>query len=261
MYRLADLGLTRGHVQDARQLAQQAVDAYHATQGSYQYLTAAMLDLGEVLEAQGDLAGARSQFEQSLAIAKKIGALANAAESQEELARLAIGEGHPEQAEASLHGAIAEFEKEKSDPDSSSAYTLLSRALLMQGKLDDARTTAQRATELSLTSSDPALKISAEIQQGRLDAARAETDRKRLAVPRRFQAVIATAHRLGYYTLECEARLALGELEVKLNPSSGRKYLTALAVETRRSGLELLARHAEAAIPSGTAIAENRSGR
>jgi eukaryotic-like serine/threonine-protein kinase len=261
LYRLADLDLSRGRVQDARRLAQQAVDAFQATQGSYQYLTAAMLDLGEVLEAQGDLSGARSQFEQSLAIAQKIGALVNVAESQEELARLAIQEGHPEQADASLHSAIAEFEKEKSDPDSSSAYTLLSLALLMEGKLGEASTAAQRGAELSLTSSDPALKLPAEIQQTRVAAASAETDKKRLAAARRLQSVVATANRLGYYKLECEARLALGELELKINSAAAHKHLKVLASETRSRGFELLARQAEGAVSSGTAVADNRSGR
>jgi eukaryotic-like serine/threonine-protein kinase len=262
LYRLADLDLARGRVQDARRLAKQAVDAFQATQGSYQYLTAAMLDLGEVLEAQGDLAGARSQFERSLSLAQNIGALVNAAESQEELSHLAIEENHPEQAEGLLRSAIAEFEKEKSDPNSSSAYTLLSRSLLMQGKFDEARTTAQRGAELSLTSSDPALKLPAEIQQARVEAAGAETDKKRLeAALRRLRSVIVDANRLGYYKLECEARLALAELELKINSSAGRKHLTTLATEARGSGLELLARHAERAISSGTAVAENRSGR
>jgi len=259
--RVADLDLTRGRVQDARRLAQQAVDTYQATQGSYQYLTAAMLDLGEVLEAQGDLSGARSQFEQSLAIAQKIGASVNAAECQEKIARLAIEEGHPEQAAATLHSAIAEFEKEKSDPDSSSAYTLLSLALLMEGKFDEARTAAQRGAELSLTSSDPALKLPAEIQQSRVEAASAETDTKRLAAARRLQSVIATANRLGYYKLECEARLALGELELKINPAAAHKHLKVLASETRSRGFEFLARQAEGAASSGTAVAESRSDR
>jgi DNA-binding winged helix-turn-helix (wHTH) protein/tetratricopeptide (TPR) repeat protein/TolB-like protein len=262
LYRLADLDLTRGRVQDARQLAQQSVDAFLATQGSYQYLTAAMLDLGEVLEAQGDLTAARSQFEQSLTIAQKIGALVNAAESQEELAHVAIEENHPEQAEVSLRSAIAEFEKEKSDPQASSAYTLLSRALLMQGKVGEARIAAQRGAELGLTSSDPALKILAEIQQVRVEAASAEIDKKRLeAVLARLQSVITTANRLGYYNLECEARLALGELERQTNPSLAQRHLKALASETHNRGFELLSRKAEGAMSSGTAVAENRSGR
>jgi DNA-binding winged helix-turn-helix (wHTH) protein/tetratricopeptide (TPR) repeat protein len=261
LYRLADLDLTRGRVQDARRLAQQAVEGYQATQGAYQYLTAAMRELGEVMEAQGDLAGARSQFEQSLAIAQKIGAAVNAAESQEALARLAIEEGHPAQAEASLHGAIAEFEKEKSDPDSSSAYTLSSRAFLMQGKLDEARRAAQRGAELGLTSSNPALKLPAAIQQARVEAASAESDKQRLEASRRLQAVIASANRLGYYKLECEARLALGELEMKISPSLGQRRLKALASESRSRGLELVARQAAGAMSSGAAVAENRSGR
>ena len=262
LYRIADLDLTRGRVQDARRLAQQAVDDYQATQGAYQYLAAAMRDLGEVLEAQGDVTAARAQFEQSLAIAQKIGASVNAAVSQEELARLAIEENHPEQAEASLHEAIAEFEKEKSDPDSSSAYTLLSRALLMQGKFEEARKASQRGAELSLTSSGPALKLPAEIQQARVDAASAGNDKKRVeAALGRLQAVITTANRLGYYKLECEARLALGELEVKTNSSLGQRHLKGLASETRSRGFEFLARQAETAMSSGTAVAENRSGR
>lgn len=262
LYRLADLDLTRGQVQDARRLAQQAVDGYQATQGSYQYLTAAMRDLGEVLEAQGDLSGARSQFEQSLAIAQKIGAVVNAAESQEELAHLAIEENHPEQAETSLRSAIAEFEKEKSDPDASSAYTLLSRALLMQGKFDEGRKAAQRGAQLSLTSSDPALKLPAEIQKARFEATSAETDKKRLvAAMARLQSVTATANRLGYYKLECEARLALGELEIRTNSSLGQRHLKALASETRNRGFELLARQIEVVISGGVAVADSRSGR
>ncbi|HMK20922.1 MAG TPA: tetratricopeptide repeat protein, partial [Terriglobales bacterium] len=260
LYRLADLDLSRGRVQDARRLAQQAVDAYQATQGTYQYLTAAMLDLGEVLEAQGDLSGARSQFQQSLAIARKIGASVNAAECQEELAHLAIEENLPEQAEASLRGAIAEFEKEKSDPDSSSGYTLLSRALLMEGKLDEARKTAQRGAQLSLTSSDPALKLLAETQHARTEMAENRSASPTAAI-RRLQSVIATANRLGYYRLECEARLALGELELKVNSPAGHKHLKELASETHERGLELLARQAETAMSGGTAVAENRAGR
>ena len=92
-----------------------------------------MVALGEALQAAGEMAGARSQFEQTVTLRQKIGALELVAESQAELAALAIEEDHAEQAESLIRTALGEFEKEKSDPDSSSAYTLLSRALLMQG--------------------------------------------------------------------------------------------------------------------------------
>jgi hypothetical protein len=105
------------------------------------------------------------------------------------------------------------------------------------------------------------LKLGAEIQQARAEAASEQTDRKRLAAAQRLQTVVAGANRLGFYNIECQARLALGSLELRLNPSLGRKHLTVLATETRSRGLELLARQAEGTLANGTAVAENRSGR
>lgn len=259
LYRFAGLQLAQGNVKEAQRMAQQAIDSMRPSQGRYQYLTSAVVELGEALEAQGDLAGARSQFEQTLAIRQKMGALDLAAESQIELARLDIEEKRPEQAEPLIRSAIAECEEEKSDPDLSSAYTLLSRVLLIEGKVEEASKAAQRGAELSLTSSDPALRLPAEIQQARVEMANAGDDKAKLSVPlRQLHAVIAVAGKLGYYNFESEARLALGDLELKTNSSLGRKHLTALASETRDRGLELLARQAEGAITTGTVVAENR---
>lgn len=261
LYRLADLYLIEGRVQDAHRLAQQSVESFLSTHGTYQYLTNAMVVLGETLEAQGDLAGARSQFEQALATQQKMGALELAAESQAALASLDIEEGRSERAESLIRTALAEFAKEKNDPDASSAYTLLSRSLLMHGELEEARKAAQRAVDLSLTSSDPALTLPAQIQQSRLEMASSKDENANSASAlRRLNSVIATAKRLGYYNLESEARLALGQLELKINSSLGHKQLKALAAEARNRGYELVARHAEEAM-SSTVVAENRSTR
>src|SRR6266567_3734181 len=223
-------------------------------------LSAAEKAYREALQAAGDTAGARFQFEQTVTIRQKIGALELVAESQAELAALAIEEDHAEQAESLVRSALAEFEKEKSDPDSSSAYTLLSRALLMQGKVNEARKAAQRGAELSLTSSDPALRLPAEIQQARVDIATSGDKAGKMGTAlQRLHAVIANAKRLGYYNIECEARLALGELELKINSSVGQKHLKVLASETRSHGFELLARQAEHAAAGGVVIAQNRS--
>lgn len=259
-YRLADLNLVQGRVQEAHRLAQEAIDAYAPTHGAYGYLSMAMLELGEVLQAQGDVSGARAQFEQALATQQKVGMLELAGETQSELAALAIEEGHGEPAETLIRTALEQFEKEKSDPDSSSAYTLLSRALLLEGKVEDARKAAQRGSELSLTSSDPALKLPSEIQQARVEIATGG-EANLVSAQRRLHSVITTSRRLGYYNIECEARLELGQLELKLNSSLGHKQLKALASETRIHGFELVARHAEDAISNSTVVAENRPSR
>jgi tetratricopeptide (TPR) repeat protein len=262
LYRLADLDLAQGNVKEGHRLAQQAVDMIGPIQGSYQYLTGAMIVLGEALKEEGDLAGARSEFEQTLTTVTKIGALDLAAESQVELADLEIQENHPDKAENLVRTALVEFEKEKSDPSSSSAYSVLSHALRKQGKFEEADKASRRAAELSLTSSDPGLKLSAAIQQARVQATSPNNRNAGLAgALEQLRSTIATAKRLGYYRIECEARLAFAELESKLNPSLGRKQLIELAAETRGHDLELLAREAEIIIASNPVTTQSPSGR
>ena len=258
LYRLADLELMEGRVAQARQHAEQAVSASRAHQGEYQYLTGAMEVLGEAFAAQADLDGARRQFEESLEIRQKVGAVELVAEAQLELANLALDESHPEKAEPLLRSAIAEFEREQGDPAASAAYTLLSRTLLMKGKLDESRKAIRRSIELSRTSSDPALRLPAEIQAARVEMTAAESHAMNSA-RQELRSTIATAKKLGYYNIECEARLALGELDRKSNPASGHAELAALAGETRSHGMEFLARQAEQAFGRGSVVAANKT--
>jgi hypothetical protein len=73
--------------------------------------------------------------------------------------------------------------------------------------------------------------------------------------------VIQKSQQLGLYNTNCEARLALGELGMKLDPASGRAQLVSLAAETRSRGLELLARQAEQAVAGAApaVVAANKS--
>jgi DNA-binding winged helix-turn-helix (wHTH) protein/tetratricopeptide (TPR) repeat protein len=258
LYRMADLRLAEGNVHEAKRLAQEAIDSMRPVEGAYQYLSGAVVELGAAIEAEGDLPGARQQFEQALAMRQKIGALELVAESQVELAGVAIEEKHPEQADPLLRSALTEFDKEKSDPDSSSANVLSSRSLLMQGKLQEAREASKRALDLSLTSSDPSLKLPAEIQQARVDMAANDISSHSVAL-KRLQSVVATASKLGYYNIEGQARLAIGELQLKTNPSLGQKQLKTLASEWRGHGLGLLAHQAESAIGNATVVAQDTS--
>ena len=59
--------------------------------------------------------------------------------------------------------------------------------------------------------------------------------------------------------LETEARLALGQFQLKANASAGRATLNALASEAQSRGLILLARHVQDALaPASNVVAENR---
>lgn len=259
LYRLSDLQLAQGRVKDAHHLAQRAIDAIRPAQGGYGYLTEAMIQMGEVLAAEGDLEGARQQFQAGRDTEQKAGNMGLVEESQAELADLALEEGRSGEAESLLRPAIAEFEKEKSDPGASGAYTELSRALLMQGKTEEARKAVRRAIELSRTSADPALQLPAAIQKARIEIAGAGEGPAAptgLATARQeLRSVLTTAKRLGYYRLECEARLALGELEMKASPSAGRSLLKELADDSRSRGLLLVAKKATDLAAGTTVIA------
>ena len=77
-----------------------------------------------------------------------------------------------------------------------------------------------------------------------------------------MRTLIQKSQQLGPYNINCEARLALGELEMQLNSSSGRAQLTSLAAETRSRGLELIARQAEEAITrANVVVAANKPAR
>ena len=241
VYRQADVFLEQGRIEDARSHATKAVEAIRPTEGAYQYLTGAMTVLGNVRRAEGDLAAARKEYESSLALREKTGELDLVAESQTSLAALALDEGHAEQAEPLLRTAIVQFEKESGNTDAAGAYVLLSRALLMQGKREQARAAVQHALDVSLKSPDPALRIPAAVQLAKVEAAGGPGG----AAIAKLRAAAAQARRLGYYGLECEARLALGEVELRDSPRSGRAELEALEREARGRGFGLVARQAE----------------
>ena len=111
--RLSDVELLLGHASDAHQYAQRAVEAFRPVQGDYEHLAKAMTNLGEALEAEGDLQGARQQFQAVLEMEQKVGNVIIVAESEEELADVAMEENRADQAEPLLRTAIAEFEKDQ----------------------------------------------------------------------------------------------------------------------------------------------------
>lgn len=251
LYRLADLELAQGEVEQARRDAQNAVNAGSPAEGGYQYLGGAMIVVGDVMEAQGNLAAARQQFEQALSLDQKTGQTGFIPEVQQELAELEMEDGHPQKAEAMLHDMIPLLEKEKELPSASAAYVLLSRALLAQGKFNEAEAAAKHGSELSLTNNDPALKLPAALQMARVEEAYGDGERNS-AARQKLLSTIASAKKLGYYQIECEARIALGEWQTKSNPSVGHAQLTGIAKEARERGLGLLAQNAEHAIAATT---------
>ena len=247
-YRLADVHLMEGRLQEAQHEAELAIQKFASRDADFRNATEAMTVLGEVLKAKGDLDGARRQFQDALATRVKLGDAGTSAQSSADLASLAIDEARAPEAEAGLRAVLPEFEKEKDVVSEVSADVDLTRALLMQGKSEEARKTILHAGELTRSSPDPAMKLPVAVQDARVKFAAAGAGAARpLATEEargELQSAIVMARRLGYFGFECEARLALGEIEMQARPSAGRSDLEALARDTHARGFELISREA-----------------
>jgi tetratricopeptide (TPR) repeat protein len=248
VYRLAYLRFVQGRLQESREGAERAIQLMSSKDADFRNLTEAKTVLGDVLKEQGDFDGARRQYQESLATRLKLDDPGLVAQSRASMASLKIDEAHAAEAETDLRGALAEFEKENDTGNAVAAEIDLTRALLMQGKVEEARKTILLARDLSVTNPDPAVKLPVAIQEARTEFAMTDTasERPRVAGDARedLQSVIATAHGRGYVTFEFEARLALGELEMQANPSLGRSAVEALERETHERGLERISREA-----------------
>jgi DNA-binding winged helix-turn-helix (wHTH) protein/Tfp pilus assembly protein PilF/TolB-like protein len=253
---LAQVRLFEGDLAEARSFASQALKAAQA-RGAPEDTAGAFSLLGDISMAHGDLAGARQEYQQALQIRRSLGHGISVAESQAALAALSIEEGNASEAERSLAESLVEFQRERTTMDEIRADTDLSRSLLKQGKLADARKAISAAMALSRTSADPSLTLPAAIQDARVEVSEQESNpNSQPALARtqqKLQQARLTAERLGYYGIECDARLALAELELRLTPAIGRSHFRELATQAHQRGLDLVARKAaELLASSGT---------
>ncbi len=211
-------------------------------------LATALQVRGDIVKAHADFNNANKDYSEAAEILKK--ANVPAVSQQVAMADLAIVMGHPDGAEASLRETITQLEKDRDFNDEIPAYTSLSRALLQQGKIKEAEKAITHAFTLADIHDFPVLALPLQILRARVDLQTAKPGIGGMpalkSVQTQLRALIQQAHRLGLYQIECEARLALGEVEGKTNPITARRYLADLASEAQGHGFELLARQAEA---------------
>jgi tetratricopeptide (TPR) repeat protein len=216
---------------------------YRSWEGDPWLLANALSGRGDIQRQHGNLDAAQKSYEEAVEILKK--ANASPANPQLELAQLAIDRHHPQEAERGLHDVIGVFEKDKNAGEELGGYLALCQALLAQGKIGESKEVIQHAKKLTDLGNFPILGMPVELLALRVQAAEAFAsphggDTLR-SVQRDLKTLTQKAHRIGFYTLECEARLVLGEIESRLSPAVGSLHLAALSLEARDRGLVLYA--------------------
>jgi serine/threonine protein kinase/tetratricopeptide (TPR) repeat protein len=202
-----------------------------------------LLDIAIVLAAQDRLPEARTMAEQSLALRQEIKDQATTAESLLELAEIAFEQHDAKEAESLARSAAEVFDKEKTLGTASQSYALLGRALLAQRRTEDAQAATVRALSLSRESGDVLVRFKALFG---MQAVQAESGQFEQA-KRSLMDVHDEAQRRGYGGFELEARLHLGELELRSGEqASARERLQQLQQDARKRGFLLIARKARA---------------
>jgi tetratricopeptide (TPR) repeat protein len=247
---MAVLLATQGDLPSAKRTFEQALSLWrdsdpHDSSG-------ALLELGQVQLAEGDFAGAQRNQEKALALREKLGEKGSAAESRLALAEISLEEGRPAEAESVAKDVALEFQGEKMPEMEATAYSLVARAQLDQRKYEAARYTVEQAAVLSPQSQEPFGRLSNAIVAARAHRAAEENSalgrREASEALRRLRSVVTEARKFGFLGVELEARLAMGEIEMKSGlTEAGSKRLADLEKTAQAKGYGLIARKAAAA--------------
>ena len=209
--------------------------------------------LGSTFRAEGNLPQARRYESEAISIFDEIGDKQSSSRFQLELAGLSIDERNGAEAAAIANRVIEEFTRENALRDESLAHAVLSRAMLAQGKIQDAEKAIERSSALSEEYHDRPVELFAAITAARVRAASANAADRATAAGR-LQQVLAESNRMGLLNYAFEARLALGEIEMTSgNRVAGRGRLESLLKDANDRGFGLVARQAASALKEVTA--------
>jgi len=256
--------LLKGELNEANTEVRGQLASFRSWAGDPWQTANALATLGDIQRQQGNLDGAEKSYEESAGILK--GVNASAASDQVALAQLAIDRGHPDQADRLVRDAITTFENDKNAGEELGGYLALGRALLAQGKIPESKAAVEKAKNLTDLREFPVFAMPVELLELRVKSAAAAPGsagrETLLGVARDLRALALRAHQIGFYTQECETRLALGEVESKLTPVIGSAHLGAFASDARKRGFVLYAEQAaKIKGPSTEMVALNRPAR
>jgi serine/threonine protein kinase/tetratricopeptide (TPR) repeat protein len=240
---LAGLQVNYGEPAPAQKLFAEALKIFKET-GNQQAVCITLSGMGEILSEEGDLDGARKNYTDALEIQEKIGDKGNAAYTRVELAGIAVKQGRATEAEGLARQAVEASQAAKDLNEEAGALCRLAESLRVEGKLTEAQSVIDSARKLGDKSGDVGVQLPATIEYARLQAAVGKTGE----AIKLLEDAIEQARKAHILPFQLEARLALGETEIKSSNSTvGRVDLKALEQEARSKGFLLIAREAAAA--------------
>jgi serine/threonine protein kinase/tetratricopeptide (TPR) repeat protein/TolB-like protein len=243
MSAMGDVLLEEGDLPGAYQAYRQA-SAIDREIGRKIIYASNLTQIGQVFRQQGKAAEAEQAYRESLSMEEELGNKSDAAETRLALAELDCDSGRGTEAEQLSRAAVEAFRADAYADEQSLAQSTLSRALLQQGKVDDARSAITDAVRLSLKSQDVVVRIPVILDHACVIAAGGN----RRGAEATAHDALTQARNLGLFRLQLEASLVLGEIQMQeKNHDVGRKRLVETEKTARSRGFELIAQKASAA--------------
>ena len=239
----ADLHLMAGDIKASEKLYSEGLQIFTDAKQDF-YASSALFGLGDVLMIRDDLSGARKKHEAALAFRQKEhGNVRELFDSRIRMAELSLEQGQFSDAEAGVRQALNDYAAQDEPAARIEADVVLVRSLVAQGKLPQAQKVVTSDENLMAQSEDWISRISCNILSSQLLTASGSA--KEAIDP--LQAGVEKSKKSGFGQLEFEARLALGEAEIKAGQSTtGRAELASLQHDARANGFLLIARKAAA---------------
>jgi eukaryotic-like serine/threonine-protein kinase len=236
LYNLGEVLRWQGDLKGARKMYEQSADLSKQI-GDQSGVAYALFSLGDVSTAEGDLAAAQDKYNESLSMRTQMGEKGNVAETQMALALLLIERGQPGEAESPLQQVKEEFRKQGLGDDEILADSWLARIALAQGRVSDAEKQTSAVHDLLAKSQDPSVRLRAAIVSAQVQSANGQSE----DAARTLQDTITTAKQFGYYGLQLEAQLALGQIQKISGNPAGLTLLADVRKQGQQKGFQLIA--------------------
>jgi serine/threonine protein kinase/tetratricopeptide (TPR) repeat protein/TolB-like protein len=244
----ADLNLLAGDLKKTQQLYEEALKIFSGAGQEFDS-SFALFGLGDILLARDDLAGARRQHETALSLRQKNhGAARVLFDSQVRIAQISLEQGSASEAEAGVRQALKQY-LPRNEPDAQiEADSILIEALLTQKRFDEAQQLVADDRKLVANTEDRVNLLKVDLLTTRVDSASGNAAK----AEKLMKSGVEEWGNRGFVGLHIEARLALGEAEMKSgNVSAGRATLLSVEREATARGFLLLSRKAAAARKRG----------
>jgi len=244
---LGDALFAQGKLFEARKMYEESLDTCRQN-GDRDREADALMGLGQVLRAQGDSRAAWESEIRAKEVFQEIGNKMPEARAELRLAQLLLDRSENNEAVKSIQRAEGLLAKTTSPRDDAEAGILFAQTLMASGKIPEAKENVSRAMQFAERSHDLDISLMSRMMSARIDAVGGNAVQRKEAA-KRLNAVAQQAKTAEFVYAALEARLALGEMELKSgNPKAGRTHLETLEEDASGQGFQLIVQKATAVL-------------